>query len=117
DRTAMARRALSHILTGIEQDAIKHLLVVLRGEGIGVLHLEHDGLITDKAVPPVCVEYMVKHSLMSNYAYLEIKEFQIGTEDDLETLAMEINPAPKSTTTNTTNTHSQTPMTRGGPPP
>jgi hypothetical protein len=98
DRQAMARRALSHILTGIEQHAIRHLLDVLKSEGVTVLHLEHDGLVTDKVIPQVCVDYMVENSLMPNYTTLEIKPYNLETEDELDNLANRIRSKSQTTT-------------------
>lgn len=97
DRKAMARRALSHILTGIEQHAIGHLLDVLKGEGVTVLHLEHDGLVTDKVIPQECVEYMTEHSLMPGYVRLEIKPYDLCTEDEVDNLAKLIRPEEQTT--------------------
>lgn len=108
DRQAMARRALSHILTGIEQHAIRHLLDVLKSEGVTVLHLEHDGLVTDKVIPQVCVDYMVENSLMPNYTTLEIKPYNLETEDELDNLANRIRSKSQTTTE-----HPSTPVAPG----
>ena len=110
DRKAMARRALSHILTGIEQHAIRHLLDVLKSEGVTVLHLEHDGLVTDKVIPQVCVDYMVDNSLMPNYTTLEIKPYNLETEDELDNLANRIRSKSQTTTAHpgTPDAHSPT---------
>ncbi|MCB2156064.1 hypothetical protein KQI84_14395 [bacterium] len=101
DRRAMSRRALSHILTGIEQHAIGHLLDVLKGEGVTVLHLEHDGLVTDRVIPQVCIKYMINKSLMPDYMHLEAKPFDLETEDDVENLAKQIRPRGQSTSRGT----------------
>lgn len=87
DRVAMARRVLSHVLTGVEQHAIKHLLDALRGEEVVVLHLEHDGVVCSGPVPQVAIDYMVNHSLMSNYMKLEAKPHTSPGRDVLDTLA------------------------------
>jgi len=82
ERRAAARRVLSHVLTGIEQDAIGHLLQSCKDHGVVVLHLEHDGLIVRGAIPAVCVDEMRRDSLLAAYADLDVKPFPIADATD-----------------------------------
>lgn len=85
------QRILSHILTGLEQDAISHLLVALETEGIVVFHLEHDGLIVDREIPAAAVKYMQKHSLLQAYARLDVKPLADPAQiDELDALVARI---------------------------
>lgn len=111
DRVAMARRVISHVLTGIEQHAIRHLLDALRGEEVVVLHLEHDGVVCSGPIPQVAIDYMVHHSLMSNYVKLEAKPFTLPVKDELDTLAEGIMGLQQQHDTSTT------PGSTAGPQP
>jgi hypothetical protein len=98
----------------MEQHAIGHLLDVLKGEGVTVLHLEHDGLVTDRVIPQVCIEYMIQHSLMPNYVNLETKAFNIETGDELDNLVKSI--SQRAVTTSNSNIRPDQGSRPYGPP-